>query len=402
MKLEFLQASEADADELITAQNAAFAEDLHQYGECPAIIEDHQLMLQGIKNRIIYKIKVDGKIVGSIDVRRRTSSHYYLRVLSVHPDYQNQGIGTKALQFLFNTYPKAKLWTLITPKDKKRNRHVYEKAGFYRVKEITQSDVLTLVSYRKGDEPMKILVVNGSPRGDKGNTEVLTKAFLQGAKDAGAEYETIYLKDANIHHCRGCFDCWFKTPGTCVFKDDMPGFLEKIREADILVCAVPLYIFTFSGLMKDFLDRMLPMAQPFIEIKNGIATHPSRYNDMNLKSFVLISNCGFPEQENFAGLKETIRCWFRAEQQAIAGMICCAGGSVLQVPDVQDQIKWYIDAVKQAGIEVVEKGHISEETQGILNQPLSKDPEKFVEMLNSFFSSKGIERIDVSSFQEKL
>ena len=51
---------------------------------------------------------------------------------------------------------------------------------------------------------MKVLAINGSPKGNKGNTEHLLQAFLKGATDAGAETEVVYLKDKEIHHCIGC------------------------------------------------------------------------------------------------------------------------------------------------------------------------------------------------------
>lgn len=55
---------------------------------------------------------------------------------------------------------------------------------------------------------MKILAINGSPRGKQGNTEVLIRLFLDGCRQANAE--TIYLNSKNIHSCSGCFTCWTK------------------------------------------------------------------------------------------------------------------------------------------------------------------------------------------------
>lgn len=394
MKIDFVRASESDADRLISVQNSAFADDLKKYGECPAYIEDREVMLNSIRNRIFYKILADGLIVGTVEVRKLTNKHYYLRVLSVHPDYQNKGIGSRALQFLFDTYPEVKSWTLITPKDNKRNCHFYEKAGFCGINEIVDSNVLTLVCYRKGGKLIRALAVNGSPNGNNGNTEVLIKAFLEGAHAAGAECETIYLKDKKIDPCIGCFSCWFKTPGVCVHKDDMPELLEKTVHSDILVCAVPLYFYTYSGIMKNYIDRLLPLAQPFFEIQNGLCVHPLRYKSVSPKSLVLISNSGFPEPKHFSGLKESVRCWWRGNNRSISGMVCCAGGGILRVPDFQNEIKWYIDAVRKAGCEVVEEGHISDETQSILDQPLIKDQKLFAKMSNDFFKSLGVDKID--------
>jgi multimeric flavodoxin WrbA len=97
---------------------------------------------------------------------------------------------------------------------------------------------------------VRILAINGSPRGARGNTARIIEPFLEGAREAGAEAEVITLRDKDINHCLGCFNCWIKTPGVCVHKDDMPNLLEKIVAADVLVFGTPLYIFTFSGLMS--------------------------------------------------------------------------------------------------------------------------------------------------------
>ncbi|HEX2951781.1 MAG TPA: flavodoxin family protein, partial [Armatimonadota bacterium] len=218
---------------------------------------------------------------------------------------------------------------------------------------------------------MKILVVNGSPRGAHGNTEILVQDFLAGAHEAGAESEVIYLKNKKIEYCTGCLSCWLKTPGVCIHHDDMPAILEQIKTADVIVHASPLYFFTMPALMKAFTDRLIPTAQPFIEIKNGISTHPSRYAT-GPKSAVVISNSGFPEIAHFSGLKETYRRWYRGTSCTI-DMICCAGGALLGVRELKDAFTWYRDAVRQAGREIAQDGRIGEATQAILDRPLVDD-----------------------------
>lgn len=231
---------------------------------------------------------------------------------------------------------------------------------------------------------MKILVINGSPRGADSNTDVLVKAFLEGACETGAESEIVYLKDKKIAHCNGCFACWTKTPGICVHHDDMTDLLVKMTEADVIVYATPLYIYTFTGMMKDFLDRSIPLAMPFIEEKDGLCNHPRR-NQEKPQRIVLISNCGFIEQEHFSGLKETVRCCFRDDTRELAGMICCAGGEMLHVPELRDGIGWYLDAVKCAGRQVVCDGKIDAETQSIIDKPLMEDKELFLQSANAHF-----------------
>jgi hypothetical protein len=233
---------------------------------------------------------------------------------------------------------------------------------------------------------MNILVINGSPRGENGNTKVLTDAFLEGATESGAETEIVYLKDKHIEHCCGEFYCWKNTPGVCKFNDDMPELLEKWSSADIIVIASPLYVFTVTTMMKGFMDRLLPLVQPYVEIKDGLSSHPRRF-DHGSRSFVLISNCGFPEQEHFSGLKETFRRWIRGADRTIAGMICCAGGEVLRQPALRNMLAWYLDAVTQAGREVATQGCVSPETQSILDKPLIEDQELFAQKVNEYWDS---------------
>jgi hypothetical protein len=240
---------------------------------------------------------------------------------------------------------------------------------------------------------MKVLAINGSPRGAKGNTERILQPFLEGARRAGAQTEAVYLRDRHINHCLGCFTCWVKTPGVCIHEDDMPALLEKLRQADIVVFATPLYIYNVSGMMKDFMDRMLPLAQPHIVQRGDRLGHPPRYPRPEPTKFVLISNAGFPERHHFSGLEEVFRRFSGSSDESLAGMIFCAGGELLRQPDLQDSLAWYLEAARQAGGEVVEQGHISPETQAVLDRPLAEDPVAYAAMANAYWHSLGVEKV---------
>ena len=60
---------------------------------------------------------------------------------------------------------------------------------------------------------MKVLMINGSPKGKKSNTYKLTNAFIEGIKEAtDVEYEEIQVNNLNIKPCLGCFSCCNKKP----------------------------------------------------------------------------------------------------------------------------------------------------------------------------------------------
>ena len=68
---------------------------------------------------------------------------------------------------------------------------------------------------------MKILVFNGSPKKEKSDTMHITRAFLDGMREAAAqEIRTIDVTDKHIEFCRGCFVCKYNG-GHCAIDDDM-------------------------------------------------------------------------------------------------------------------------------------------------------------------------------------
>nr|WP_317377540.1 flavodoxin family protein [uncultured Faecalimonas sp.] len=98
----------------------------------------------------------------------------------------------------------------------------------------------------------KVLIISTSLRSGS-NSEALADAFLQGASEAGNQTEKISLKGKNIQFCRGCLAC-IRTK-QCVIKDDVPEIAEKMRVADVIVFASPIYYYEMSGQMKTLLDR---------------------------------------------------------------------------------------------------------------------------------------------------
>jgi len=232
---------------------------------------------------------------------------------------------------------------------------------------------------------MNLVAINGSPRGENSNTEHLLQAFLRGSEMAGAQIETIYLKNKKINHCQGCFSCWGKTPGKCVHEDDMPELMQKLRYADILVMATPLYVYTVSGLMKDFMDRSLPLSLPYVyRYENGYV-HQGRYGDQRRTKVVLISNCGLPSRQYFSGMLETFRLWCSGPDRMLAGSILCSAGPLWSIEQARPFVQWYLDACENAGREVASRGSIADETRTILERELLDDIEAYLNGGNEYY-----------------
>lgn len=103
---------------------------------------------------------------------------------------------------------------------------------------------------------MKVLIITTSLRVGS-NSELLADEFARGAADAGHDVEKISLMGKRIEYCIGCLDC--QKTGKCVTDDDMTEINKKIRSADVLAFATPIYYYEMSGQMKTLLDRANPL-----------------------------------------------------------------------------------------------------------------------------------------------
>ena len=80
-------------------------------------------------------------------------------------------------------------------------------------------------------KPAYVLGISGSPRRD-GNTELLIREFMKGAKASGHETELVILTELKISPCTSCDHC--QKNGKCVINDDMQLMHKKLLEADYL------------------------------------------------------------------------------------------------------------------------------------------------------------------------
>lgn len=233
---------------------------------------------------------------------------------------------------------------------------------------------------------MRVTVFNSSPRMERSNTHAIASEFMSGARGAGAEVENVFLARCDIKPCRGCFVCWRVTPGECCIKDGMGELLGKVLESDVAVFATPLYVDNVSGLMKLFMDRIIPLADPhFSKDEHGECRHPSRYPG-RMPKFAVISNSGFPEQSHFQVLRLLFRRVAANLQTEVVGEIYRGAGEVFSSrnPLAAMVLRPYRKLVREAGAELARTGRISEETTAALEKPLLSDAQ-YIRVANRNF-----------------
>ena len=234
---------------------------------------------------------------------------------------------------------------------------------------------------------MNILIINGSPRGKRSNSLKLANSFAEGFKVATEQHgvqvnvEELELSKMNIGACRGCFACWKNTPGSCCIKDDMATILPKLLEADLVLWSFPLYYFNVPGILKNLIDRQLPMSLPFMsqnESGYGSGGHDSRYDRSKTRN-VLISTCGFySAKDNYDSVMNMFDHFLGKGNYE---KIFCGQGELFSIKELSARTNEYLDYVKKAGCEYA-SGSISEETHKLL-QTLLYPKETFEKMADA-------------------
>lgn len=153
----------------------------------------------------------------------------------------------------------------------------------------------------------KILVISTSPRMG-GNSETLADEFIRGAKEAGHETEKVCLYDKTIEFCKGCLAC--QQTENCIIHDDAAVIVDRMRRADVVVFATPVYFYEMSGQMKTLLDRTNPL-------------FPGEYS---FRDIYLLATSADEEKASMDGAVKGLEGWISCfELSRLAGVVCGTG-----------------------------------------------------------------------------
>ena len=262
----------------------------------------------------------------------------------------------------------------------------------------------TLNPQKQGKEhTMKVLALNSSPRSDdQSKTALMLNPLVEGMRAAGAQVEVVDLRKKTIRNCSGCFTCWTKSPGVCIHKDDMTNELfPKWLEADLVVYASPLYHFTVNAEMKAFIERTLPVLEPFFLQKDGKTTHPLRHEHPKV---CFLSVAGFPEYSVFDQLSSWANFIYGGRIVSpgpLVAEIYRPMAEALNLPFLREKATDILEATRLAGHELVESLRVTPETLERITQPMADDPGRFLEMGNLMWKTCIAESITPKEFGEK-
>lgn len=225
---------------------------------------------------------------------------------------------------------------------------------------------------------MKILVLNGSPKGDKSDTMHMTRAFLAGMDQVSEnEVRIIHASRKHIEYCTGCLSC-MRNGGTCVHHDDMPEILEEILDSDVLLLSFPLYCYGMPAPLKALIDRTLPLSSIAMRKVGDHYEHIGQ-RDFSKLRYVMISGCGFPNgRNNFEPAVIQFRRMFRGDSTVIT----VPEAPMFNVPEAKSVTEPFLEKVRQAGREYAESGAVSEGTMAALAEPMIPE-ETYAQIVNA-------------------
>ena len=203
---------------------------------------------------------------------------------------------------------------------------------------------------------MKILTLNGSPKGEKSDTMRITRAFLEGMQDAAPqEIHVIDVMDCHIEYCTGCFACKMNG-GTCIYDDDMRAILDEILESDLLLFSFPLYCYGMPAPLKALLDRTMPMSSMTMRKVGDRYAHVGQADFSHLK-YLMICGCGFPNsRHNFEPAVAQFKLCFPGNHT----ILTIPESPMFNVPEAAIVTEPRLALVWQAGRQYAQTGKIDE------------------------------------------
>ena len=213
---------------------------------------------------------------------------------------------------------------------------------------------------------MKILVLNGSPKGEKSDCMHITRAFLEGMGDAAPqEVRVIHVIDSRIAYCLGCFKCK-RNGGICVHDDDMAEILREILASDLVVFSFGLYCYGMPAPLKALVDRLMPLSTMEMRRVNDRYEHVGQMDFSHLR-FMMICGCGYPNSKhNFEPEVGAFRLKFGRDSTVITVPESPMFGEAEADPVTKPRLA----LVRRAGRQYAETGAIDEPMMAQITSPM--------------------------------
>lgn len=153
---------------------------------------------------------------------------------------------------------------------------------------------------------MRIAILNGNPDSDNKRFDHYLSLLSDKLTEEEHHVTILQLRDMKIAYCLGCFDCWLKTPGLCIVKDDSYRVCEECINSDLVVFASPVIMGFTSALLKKANDKLIPLILYHVELVDNECHHVARYDKYPFTGLLLAKGID-TDDEDIAIISEIYR-----------------------------------------------------------------------------------------------
>lgn len=237
---------------------------------------------------------------------------------------------------------------------------------------------------------MKFCIFNGCPRGPKGITHHLVQYFLLGAKKFNLKFDYFDLSKRKVLPCTGCSYCSYITPGKCRIPDNTDFMIKSFLSSDYVIFATPVVMANVTGLMKNFIDRLTPLFEPYYEAADGEISRKIRHQ--KIPKFLVISTTNMPDTSDFEIISLFFKKLAHSMHTRVAAEILVTDAGLLSINEdvrLKGNISSFLEKIRSAGKEFVENREISKKTAQEISTPIL-DHDHFMQYTNELLQTIGV------------
>lgn len=188
----------------------------------------------------------------------------------------------------------------------------------------------------------KVVAIYGSPRRE-GNTALLLREAVRGAREEGAEVEEVVLRDLKMSPCLEIYGC--KNSGRCAIQDDFQKVYESLLTSQAVMLASPIFFYAVSAHTKILMDRCQSLW-----VKSHWLKETSSGEGPSARKGLFISVGATRGKKLFDGTLLSVRYYFEAIDcelwKSLLYRELDLEGDVLKHPE-------YLEEAHQAGIDLI-------------------------------------------------
>jgi multimeric flavodoxin WrbA len=124
---------------------------------------------------------------------------------------------------------------------------------------------------------MRITILNGDIHPENKNFSEYIQHLVENFTTEKHDVQVFNIHSMKLFYCKGCWSCWWKTPGRCDIQDDGAQIFQSVINSDFFIFASPLIAGFTSSALKKITDRFVCLLHPYIQLKNGESHHRKRY-----------------------------------------------------------------------------------------------------------------------------